>query len=296
MSKSNASAKNRRAFGGNPPPIPAQTNSMVSGPNYSQSTTNSQGFTLPQVISVIDSRLLHLEKFMKDSKDSTENTETTETIPINNFDKTNFHPDNPSNQTKDEIIDEFCSYLKEQIIEDKIAYVYAISFHFEVIKEEHKEYMKSVLEPSTSCKMNIITAMKNMKLAFKNYIVIHIRSGDSMLFYNEHVKNDFLKNILIEIYKIYKPQYNYLLLSDSVNLKHKIVSVFPKIKTSFKEITHFGEGQELEDEKIKNTLLDFYLMAYSGRIYSYSCYEHGSGFSRWCAETYNIPYKCAVIT
>jgi hypothetical protein len=86
MSKSNASAKNRRAFGGNPPPIPAQTNSMVSGPNYSQASTNSQGFTLPQVISVIDSRLLHLEKFMKDTKEqSTKKVQFENTQPTNSI-------------------------------------------------------------------------------------------------------------------------------------------------------------------------------------------------------------------
>jgi hypothetical protein len=228
-------------------------------------------------------------------QESKEEQEVKEDLQIIKFDKTNFHPDNPSDQNKYEIIDEFCSYLKELTIENKIAYVYVISFHFEIIKEEQKDYIRRILEPSNDFKINIINEMKSMNLVFKNYIVIHIRAGDNMLFYDETINNEYLKNIFIEIYKIYKPQYNYLLISDSVNLKKKIINLFPKFKVSFKEITHFGEGQELENEKIKNTLLDFYLMSYSGRIYSYSCYEHGTGFSRWCAETYNIPYKCYVI-
>lgn len=64
MSKSNASAKNRRAFGGNPtgPNPPIQ--------NFQQSQTQPQGFTLQQVISVIDSRLLNLEEFMKETKEN----------------------------------------------------------------------------------------------------------------------------------------------------------------------------------------------------------------------------------
>jgi hypothetical protein len=33
-------------------------------------------------------------------------------------------------------------------------------------------------------------------------------------------------------------------------------------------------------------------MTYSKYIYSFSVYDHGSGFSKWCATTYNIPYIC----
>jgi len=55
MSKSNASAKNRRAFGGNPPPQ-AQSPSIQSNQTPQQQT----GFTLQQVIAVIDRRLLNL--------------------------------------------------------------------------------------------------------------------------------------------------------------------------------------------------------------------------------------------
>jgi hypothetical protein len=116
-----------------------------------------------------------------------------------------------------------------------------------------------------------------------------------MLIYNNEVNDEYLKSILGEIYKIYRPQYNYLLLSDSVKLKRKIINAFPNMRASFNEITHSGEGVEIVEENIKNTLLDFYLMAYSGRIQSYSCYDHGTGFSRWCAETFNVPYACVTV-
>jgi hypothetical protein len=72
MSKSNASAKNRRAYGGNPPPsVPLPV--PLPGPYTSSASASSsqpQGFTLQQVIAVIDNRLLNLEHFMKESKDS----------------------------------------------------------------------------------------------------------------------------------------------------------------------------------------------------------------------------------
>jgi hypothetical protein len=67
MSKSNASAKNRRAYGGNPPPTPVS----APGPQPSnQPASSNSGFTLPQVIAVIDSRLVNLETFMKETKGS----------------------------------------------------------------------------------------------------------------------------------------------------------------------------------------------------------------------------------
>ena len=65
MSKSNASAKNRRAFGGNPPP-PTQLNAPQS---QAQSATTN-GFTLQQVIAVIDKRLVSLETFVNDTKEN----------------------------------------------------------------------------------------------------------------------------------------------------------------------------------------------------------------------------------
>ena len=52
----------------------------------------------------------------------------------------------------------------------------------------------------------------------------------------------------------------------------------------------------LEEEKVKNTIIDFYLLSLSNSINSYSSYEHGSGFSYWCAKTYDIPYSCKYIT
>ena len=58
------------------------------------------------------------------------------------------------------------------------------------------------------------------------------------------------------------------------------------------EITHFGEGVELQENSVKNTLIDFYLMSFSKKFISFSTYPHGSGFSKWCSITYEIPYIC----
>ena len=67
MSQANAAARKRRAGGATlqDNAVPAQTNN-----NISQSQIPKGGLTLPQVISLVDKRLITLETFMKESQNS----------------------------------------------------------------------------------------------------------------------------------------------------------------------------------------------------------------------------------
>lgn len=67
MNNSNAAAKARRA--GIKPTTPVPTNQQNAQQTQS-GTTNTNGLTLPQVISVIDRRLITLETFMKETKEN----------------------------------------------------------------------------------------------------------------------------------------------------------------------------------------------------------------------------------
>jgi len=78
MSAANAAARKRRA------PIEA---SQRPGPtNNFQSSSDQQsrpaGLTLPQVISVIDARLINLENYVKDARSTPENSN--KNVPVNN--------------------------------------------------------------------------------------------------------------------------------------------------------------------------------------------------------------------
>jgi len=81
MSKSNASAKSRRAFIDSSKQ-PGQFNpSIPSSNSLSSPTTSSQpssGLTLQQVISVIDKRLIHLETFVKEETNKKNNSDDNE--------------------------------------------------------------------------------------------------------------------------------------------------------------------------------------------------------------------------
>lgn len=65
MSRAIASARQRRAG-------ITQTDPTISQPSQNQPSSQS-GLTLPQVIALVDSRLITLEKFMKDSQSSGSN-------------------------------------------------------------------------------------------------------------------------------------------------------------------------------------------------------------------------------
>ena len=157
------------------------------------------------------------------------------------------------------------------------------------VSQKHKQIMRSILEPNSELITQINNVLTNLNLERHSFNVIHIRSGDKYLIENSVIDPTFIKKLVNVLYFLNNKE-TYLLLTDSYKLKYVLMKLFPRLKMFFNEITHFGEGVELDDNKVKNTLIDFYVMASSKKIFSFSVYEHGTGFSRWCAETYNIPY------
>ena len=68
MSQANAAAIRRRANPINNTPTPGANQSQSQAQSQDQPNVNSAGLTLPQVIAVIDRRLINLETFVKESK------------------------------------------------------------------------------------------------------------------------------------------------------------------------------------------------------------------------------------
>lgn len=67
MSQAIASARKRRGVPQTPEPV------QTRGQPAQQPNVNASGLTLPQVISIVDKRLVTLETFMRESKQNTEN-------------------------------------------------------------------------------------------------------------------------------------------------------------------------------------------------------------------------------
>lgn len=206
------------------------------------------------------------------------------------------------------IMAEFVDYVSGSVCHYGNAFVFCNSFpRHPTISVKNKEYMRNILEPIDEMKVFIQNTLHELQLTCKNYIVVHIRAGDAYLknetdaFSDDYI-HKLVNHIQFDIHRCRQgssPNMNntnhYLLMADNNRIKALLQEHFPHFKMVMKPITHFGEGVLLEEEKVKNTLLDFYLLSLSGAIFSYSHYEHGSGFSYWCAKTFDIPYTCKYI-
>ena len=195
------------------------------------------------------------------------------------------------------IMADFVDYVTKLYVYNGKAFIYCIPYPLNTISENSKSYMRMILEPTNEIKEDVNQYLKKNGLNYKEYSVFHIRSGDNYLKEeNKKFYIDYLTKLKIEIKYILRTnqqtnaQTKYLLIADNNEIKILLKKEFPEMKIILKEITHLGEGVMLEEEKVKHTLIDFYLLSFANNIISFSCNQHGSGFSYWCAVTFDIPY------
>ena len=195
-------------------------------------------------------------------------------------------------------INTFCDYLSNQPVINGAVTSYNIFLPYNNVSLQECNQVRLLLEPSNEINDFVEESLIQLSLVKKHYIVIHIRTGDFYL-------KDSNTNINLRYYNIIKNEIlniifknnntDFLIISDNNEIKKLLVNISPFIKILINEITHLGEGIKLERNKVKNTLLDFYLMSVSSFIYAFTCYNHGSGFSYWCSKIYNIPYLCKLV-
>jgi hypothetical protein len=201
----------------------------------------------------------------------------------------------------------------EKVLKKK--YIHTITFPMYNTTYLQKERMKEEVEPCEELKMEVQTHMDRLQLVKGRYVILHIRCGDTYLLENNRF---FSKMFILNVIKEIKQWLNFLVLngniinmnnnkeedrlktsifciSDTNDIKRMILKELPFIKTLFFDIKHTGEGQQLDDENVKNTIKEFYMMSMAKSIFCLSSYNHGSGFSKWCAETYSIPYMCKYV-
>jgi len=195
-------------------------------------------------------------------------------------------------------------------------YIHTITFPIYNITYLQKERMKQEVEPCDELKVEVENIMATLELVEERYVVLHIRCGDTYLL---NKNNFFSKTFLSKVKQEVKNWLDFLedtrgtminmnnspdedafktsvfCIADNNYIKQIILNEFPYFKTLFFDIKHVGEGQKLEEENLKNTVIEFTIMSKSKSIFGISSYNHGSGFSKWCAETYSIPYMCKYV-
>ena len=199
---------------------------------------------------------------------------------------------------KPEVLQTYINYVSKLKLTNGNVFSYNIMFPYYEINEHDKIYMRNLLEPTEEIKTYLDDTLETIGFHKKSYSIIHIRSGDNYIINNTKLfEGDYFKKIVCELTKLFdsNPNTRYLLIADNNHIKLLLVLIFPSLKYLIKNITHLGEGVLLQTENVKNTLLDFYIMSYSNSIHAFTCYKHGTGFSYWCAKTYNIPYSCMYV-
>jgi len=183
-----------------------------------------------------------------------------------------------------------------QNVKSEVYYTSSNSYPMFEINKEDIDFIKIKIKPNVEMKQYIEQEITNLNLINCDFSVIHIRVGDIFLFTDNTILNQKLIDLIFHKLNslLNDKSKKYLILSDSTELK-MLFKPYENCIFQVKPITHLGEQLVLKDELVRNTMIDFYLMSYASYIYSYSVLSHGSGFSKWCAVIYNIPYESYII-
>jgi hypothetical protein len=184
------------------------------------------------------------------------------------------------------------NYINSLHLYNENVYIYLINHPDEaLITSDHKKRLAEILEPNDHLNNKITHAMNCLNLKTKKFKVIHLRFEDDDCHKNIINRTAYILYI-IRLFILHKDDDDIFLISNKNFMKSRLIQLMPNIKTIIHNTTHIACRETNDNENIINTLKEFYIMSKANYIYSFSVYRHGSGFSKWCAVTYNVPYVC----
>ena len=213
---------------------------------------------------------------------------------IEHSDITNYHTaENVKNiNLYIDVINKVNSYISKcKVDENGVLYVCMKPYPMFKITEERK-FFRNIFKYN-----EIILNEMTINEIKEPYNIIHIRSGDKHLIHNENISDEYIKNIVKIIKENMKENMkkNTILMGDSNDVKNKIIKEIPSLHQLTNKISHMGEGVDVTLETVKNNMIEFNIMSKASSIFSISMYQHGSGFSKWCAETYSVLYTALYV-
>lgn len=162
-----------------------------------------------------------------------------------------------------------------------------------IYKFNNSNIIKNLL-PTSQITENINKIYAYYGIKSNEYGIIHIRGGDSFLV-NKQFENDYMSSLISFISKKIKSHKinskKYIIISDNAVLKNYIKSLhnnFIVINNNILPV-HLAFGK-MDNLNVMWTLTDFFLMAGSSEVISFSRYMHGSGFSKWGSFIFNKPF------
>jgi len=143
--------------------------------------------------------------------------------------------------------------------------------------------------------------LNTYKLKRNEYGIIHIRGGDYFMNIekvdvNKHqISVKHVNDIITFISKYCSKEKKYIVVGDSDKIKKIVSNKFNNIINFETKITHLGEDDNINNDALIETILDFNIMRFSNSIISFTAYAHGSGFSKYCSTIYNVPFYQIVL-
>jgi hypothetical protein len=165
------------------------------------------------------------------------------------------------------------------------------SFEVSPIYKYHYNILKEILIPSKSIndKMNLfLNNTINIELPF---IICHFRINDRYMGKDKYISDTLFNNLLQDIYNVMEnnnniPKENVIVITDCYDFKNRLKKYSISMLDSYP--VHMGLHKTFEFEDIENTMIDFFLMTKSSKIYSFGIHE-SSGFSKIINIIYDIP-------
>ena len=148
------------------------------------------------------------------------------------------------------------------------------------ISEDCKNFIKDILKPNDELYNNINSIIQSKE---PHYEILHLRTGDV------YIKEGLMEiSNVNRIYKIIDNNYKNsdFVMCDSSNFKYQLKHNRPKINILELDIGHIGYETDLN--KIKNSLIEFFIITYSNKIKTFSVYGWISGYVYWISKIYNI--------
>jgi hypothetical protein len=149
------------------------------------------------------------------------------------------------------------------------------------ITSDCKNFIKDLLTPNKKFLEYYNEKISSLKLS--DYTILHYRLGD-----NELVRDNFTIDYNFYMNHLNKnKEENSILMSDSKKFKDKCKDSIIMIDT---EIGHLGYHKDIN--KIRDTLVEFFIISKSRKIKTLSVNGWVSGFVDWIHKIYDIPLSC----
>lgn len=155
----------------------------------------------------------------------------------------------------------------------------------EIQEASRRRFLES-FHPNSELQQGIEMALARLDVQKGAFTAVHIRMGDSYLLHGKKDTTQFEKARCAILELLKGNTRPVVVFSDCAAIKRYLSE-----KNGFLQSPSVPCHLSAEkDEKIVfATLVDFFLLGSAAQICQYSLYDHGTGFSDWCSEMFQIP-------